>query len=75
MKMIATVPSAVLAFALLGCAQQAGNAPVTARPAAAASETNTFGESTDQTASNAAKARDANYGSGTKAGADSAAPK
>jgi hypothetical protein len=62
MKMIAIVPTALLAIALIGCAQQASNAPVAARPAAAA-ETNTFGENKDETASNAAKARDASYGS------------
>jgi hypothetical protein len=66
MKMITVLPATVIAFALLGCAQQASNAPAAARPDAtppAASTTNTFGESSDQTASNAAKARDAQYGS------------
>jgi hypothetical protein len=65
MKMITVLPATVLAFTLLGCTQQASNAPAAARPDAppAASTTNTFGESSDQTASNAAKARDAQYGS------------
>jgi outer membrane lipoprotein-sorting protein len=65
MKMIAILPCTLLAAALLGCAQQASNAPIAARPAAAAATTNTFGESADQTASNAAKAREAQYGSET----------
>jgi hypothetical protein len=63
MKIITTLTTALLATALLGCTQQASNAPTAARPAATpAAETNTFGESTDQTASNAAKAREAQYG-------------
>jgi hypothetical protein len=70
MKMIATLPAALLAIALLGCTQQASNAPIAARPATPASETNTFGESKDETASNAAKARDASYGSDPAPSAD-----
>jgi hypothetical protein len=74
MKIIATLPPALLTIALLGCTQQASNAPAAARPATtAASETNTFGESKDETASNAAKARDANYGSDTTSTSDSSA--
>jgi hypothetical protein len=67
MKMIVTLPATLVAVALMGCAQQASNAPAAARPdaAPAASTTNTFGESSDQTAANASKARDAQYGSGS----------
>jgi hypothetical protein len=77
MKIIATLPSALITIALLGCTQQASNAPAAARPATtAASETNTFGESKDETASNAAKARDANYGSASdSSSSNSAVPK
>jgi hypothetical protein len=69
MKMIAAVPFALLTLSALGCSQQANTAPVAAHPAAAASDTNTFGESKDAAAGSAASARAANYG------ADSAAPK
>jgi hypothetical protein len=71
MKMIAVLPSALIVSALLGCTQQASTAPQAARTAAApaqggvpaaSTETNTFGESMDKTASNAARARDENYG-------------
>ena len=69
MKMISTLPAALVAVALMGCTQQASNAPTAARPdatpPAAAATTNTFGESSDQTAANAAKARDSQYGSGS----------
>jgi hypothetical protein len=72
MKIIATLTPALTAIALLGCSQQASNAPAAARPAtSAASETNTFGESKDETASNAAKARDASYGSSAPTASDS----
>jgi hypothetical protein len=64
MKIIAAAP--LIAFALLGCTQQASNAPVAARPAAS-SDVNTFGESKDDGASNAARARAANYGSASSA--------
>jgi hypothetical protein len=69
MKMIAAVPFALLTLGMLGCSEHASTAPVVARPAPAASETNTFGESKDEAAGSAASARAANYG------ADSAAPK
>jgi hypothetical protein len=76
MKMIATLPYALLTIALIGCTQQASNAPVAVRPATPAAETNMFGETSDQTASNAAKARDANYGSDTASSSGSTpAPK
>jgi hypothetical protein len=54
---------------MLGCSQHASTAPVVERPAPAASDTNTFGESKDNAAGSAASARAANYG------AESAAPK
>ena len=71
MKMIAAVPFALLTLGVLGCSQHASTAPAAARPAAAAaaSETNTFGESKDEVAGSAASARAANYG------AESTAPK
>ncbi|MFL6605306.1 MAG: hypothetical protein ACJ8R9_28780 [Steroidobacteraceae bacterium] len=69
MKMIAAVPFALLTFGVLGCSQHASTAPAAARPAAAASDTNTFGESRDEAAGSAASARAANYG------AESPAPK
>jgi len=69
MKMIAAVPFALLTLGVLGCSQHASTAPAAVRPAAAASETNTFGESKDEVAGSAASARAANYG------AESTAPK
>ena len=80
MKMIAVLPSALLVSALLGCSQQASTAPLATRTAqapetqapAASTETNTFGESMDKTASNAARAREENYGS---ASSGSSSPK
>lgn len=69
MKMIAAVPFALLTLSTLGCSQHASTAPVVTRPAPAASDTNTFGESKDEAAGSAARARAANYG------ADSTAPK
>ena len=69
MKMTAAVPFALLTFGMLGCSQHASTAPVVERPAAAASGTNTFGESKDEAAGSAASARAANYG------AESSAPK
>jgi len=69
MKMIAAVPFALLTFGVLGCSQHASTAPAAARPAPAASDTNTFGESKDEAAGTAASARAANYG------AESSAPK
>jgi hypothetical protein len=69
MKMIAVVPFALLTVGMLGCSQHASTAPVAERPPAAASETNTFGESKDEAAGSAASARAANYG------AESPAPK
>jgi hypothetical protein len=69
MKMIAAVPFALLTFGVLGCSQHASTAPAAARPAPAASDTNTFGESRDEAAGSAASARAANYG------AESPAPK
>jgi len=62
MKMIAAVPFALLTFGGLGCSQHASTAPAAARPAPAASDTNTFGESRDEAAGSAASARAANYG-------------
>jgi hypothetical protein len=69
MKMIVAVPFALLTVGMLGCSQHASTAPVVERPAPAASDTNTFGESKDNAAGSAASARAANYG------AESAAPK
>jgi hypothetical protein len=70
MKMTVAVPFALLTLGMLGCSQHASTAPVAERPApAAASETNTFGESKDEAAGSAASARAANYG------AESAGPK
>jgi len=69
MKMIAAVPFALLTLGVLGCSQQASTAPAVKPPAAASSETNTFGESKDEAAGTAASARAANYG------AESTAPK
>jgi hypothetical protein len=69
MKMTVAVPFALLTFGVLGCSQHASTAPVAERPPAAASDTNTFGESKDEAAGSAASARAANYG------AESAAPK
>ena len=69
MKMIAAVPFALLTLGVLGCSQHASTVPAAVRPAAAASETNTFGESKDEVAGSAASARAANYG------AESTAPK
>jgi hypothetical protein len=69
MKMIAAVPFALLTFGVLGCSQHEATVPAAARPAAAASDTNTFGESRDEAAGSAANARAANYG------AESPAPK
>jgi hypothetical protein len=68
-RLIAAAP--LLAFAVLGCAQQASNAPTVARPPTAQSDTNTFGESKDETASNAERARAENYGTATP-GSDAA---
>jgi hypothetical protein len=62
MKFIAAATSVLAAFALFGCAEHASTAPTVERPAVAASETNTFGESKDDAAGSAASARDANYG-------------
>jgi hypothetical protein len=62
MKMIAAAPFVLLTLGVLGCSQHASTAPVAARPAAAPSETNTFGESKDEVAGSAASARAANYG-------------
>jgi hypothetical protein len=61
MKTIAAIPFALLTLATLGCSQHA-TAPAVDRPAAAASSTNTFGESKDEAAGSAASARAANYG-------------
>jgi hypothetical protein len=69
MKMIAAAPFALLTLGVLGCSQHASTAPAAVRPAAAASGTNTFGESKDEVAGSAASARAANYG------AESTAPK
>jgi hypothetical protein len=62
MKMIAAVPFALLSLGVLGCSQHASTAPAVTRPAAAASDTNTFGESKDEAAGSAASARAAAYG-------------
>ena len=62
MKMIAAAPFALLTLGILGCSQHASTAPAVDRPARAASDTNTFGESKDETAGSAASARAANYG-------------
>jgi len=67
MKMIAAVPFALLTVGMLGCSEHASTAPVAARPAATASDTNTFGESKDEAAGSAASARAANYGAGSTA--------
>jgi len=69
MKMIAAIPFALLTLGMLGCSQHASTAPVVERPAAATSQTNTFGESKDEASGSAASARAANYG------AESTAPK
>jgi len=68
MKMIVAVPFALLTFGMLGCYQHPSTPPGVTRPTPAA-ETNTFGESRDETAGSAASARAANYG------AESTAPK
>jgi hypothetical protein len=73
MKIIVVVPVALLALGVLGCSQHASTAPVVERPAAAASGTNTFGESRDEAAGSAASARAANYGAEQPAAAEPAA--
>jgi hypothetical protein len=55
----------LLGSGLMGCSQHASMAPAVVRPPAATAETNTFGETTEQTAASAEKARDANFNSGT----------
>jgi hypothetical protein len=74
MKIIAAAPCVLFTIALFGCSQQASNAPAIARPTTASSDTNTFGESKDDGASNAERARAANYGSDSAA-ASTTAPK
>ncbi len=75
MKIFAAVPVALLTFATLGCSQHASTAPAVDRPAtsAAASDTNTFGESKDEAAGSAANARAASFGSDPAPAADSTA--
>jgi hypothetical protein len=72
MKTIAAIPLALLTLATLGCSQHASTAPAVDRPAAAASSTNTFGESKDEAAGSAASARAANYGAEPAPAADPA---
>ncbi len=77
MKMIVAVPVALLTFGvLLGCSQHASTAPAVDRPAAtaAASQTNTFGESKEEAAGSAASARAANYGTEPAPAADATPP-
>ena len=74
MKMIAAVPFALLTLGMLGCSQHASTAPVAERPAPAASDTNTFGESKDEAAGSAASARAANYGTEPAPAADATPP-
>ncbi|MBV8806710.1 MAG: hypothetical protein JO042_16750 [Sinobacteraceae bacterium] len=67
MKMIVTVPFALVTLGMLGCSQQANTAaPALQAPAAAApssNDKNMFGESKDDAAGNAANARAENYDS------------
>jgi hypothetical protein len=74
MKMIVAVPIALLTFGTFGCSQHASTAPAVIRPAAASSETNTFGESKDEAAGSAATARAANYGTEPAPAADATPP-
>jgi hypothetical protein len=70
MKMIVAVPIALLSFGVFGCSQHASTVPAVIRPAAASSETNTFGESKDEAAGSAASARASNYGTEPAPAAD-----
>jgi hypothetical protein len=62
-KIISAAPCMLVALGLLGCGEHASTAPVAVRPAPQSSDVNTFGESKDEGASNAERARAANYGS------------
>ncbi len=73
MKIIGVVPFALITLGVLGCSQHASTAPAVDRPAAGASETNTFGENKNDAAGSAASARDANYGSNPAPAADAPA--
>ena len=76
-KIISAAPCMLFALGLLGCAQHASTTPVAVRPAAPSSDVNTFGESKDDGASNAERARAANYGSNSStpsAPSDSSTP-
>jgi hypothetical protein len=83
MKMIVAVPFALITLGVLGCSQQASTAPAVQHPApaAAASDTNMFGESKEAAAGNPADARAAAYADpqpaagANGAGADQTAPK
>jgi hypothetical protein len=72
-KVIAAAPGALLVVALLGCSQHQATAPAAARPdntagTSASSDVNTFGDSKEQAASDAERARNQNYGVDKDAG-------
>jgi hypothetical protein len=65
MKKVITAGPILFAFALFGCAQHAATAPAAARPSDTAgnNDLNTFGDSKEEAAGNAAHARSQNFSS------------